>query len=417
MANEVLLRLFSKQDQLEFESASKLRAYLYRSARNLITDEHRRRRARPSEASNLPDDLRDVNADFEARVDDETVLQQLLAQLPQPQREVVELRYLHDLSPGETAQRLGKPLNTVKSLQSRGLRRLQAIALAVFVVLFGLLAAVAYRQFTSADLLQPVNSSEEDPSGVVNLPSTIERSQRSSEGRSDVPSSRSDGIFEIVPAPAEEAPAAPLSPAPATPTSAVTGFPQSTASVPAPATAPLPTTAPQATTGTKPELSTAPASSTTTEQTTPDPTVPTLPAAQPVLLSGTITIRSVATGNYLWARESDNTVRSNGSAATDERTHFRVIQIDSGTIALSAASGARENRIGVQNDSDNTLRTRGGDGQRPWLIAYLIDDGTYRFESGLFPGQYLRVDGATVDSGGSLTSGTETFFVVNQVDD
>ncbi len=53
-------------------------------------------------------------------------LMRALARLPDAQREVIELAYLHDLSQSAVARRLGLPLGTVKSRTRLALARLAA---------------------------------------------------------------------------------------------------------------------------------------------------------------------------------------------------------------------------------------------------------------------------------------------------
>jgi len=52
-------------------------------------------------------------------------LRQTLAQLPEKQRMVVLLRYQEELGPGEIAELLNMPVNTVKSTLQRALEELR----------------------------------------------------------------------------------------------------------------------------------------------------------------------------------------------------------------------------------------------------------------------------------------------------
>jgi RNA polymerase sigma factor (sigma-70 family) len=63
--------------------------------------------------------------DHAVLTDDSTALMQLLSQLDLPDREVLALRFLSDLSETETATALGIPVGTVKSRSSRALSRLR----------------------------------------------------------------------------------------------------------------------------------------------------------------------------------------------------------------------------------------------------------------------------------------------------
>lgn len=60
-----------------------------------------------------------------ARVEAELSLAQLLSTLPAKQREVVELRYVHDLKLREIAEILDEPLRTVQSRLRSALKTLE----------------------------------------------------------------------------------------------------------------------------------------------------------------------------------------------------------------------------------------------------------------------------------------------------
>jgi RNA polymerase sigma-70 factor (ECF subfamily) len=60
-------------------------------------------------------------------VERQRAIRDAIAQLPDPYREVVALRFLGDLSLAEVADATGRPLNTVKTHLRRGLERLRPI--------------------------------------------------------------------------------------------------------------------------------------------------------------------------------------------------------------------------------------------------------------------------------------------------
>jgi len=88
------------------------------------------RKLRPSvaldDAPEVMDDRRDrsPSAVAEASADAE-IVHRALAELPEPQREVVTLRYLHDLSYEEIATRVGRSNDAVRQLHQRGMARLR----------------------------------------------------------------------------------------------------------------------------------------------------------------------------------------------------------------------------------------------------------------------------------------------------
>lgn len=96
---------------------------------NLAKDGWRRRSRRPaevvtSEAAALGDLL---HPDAPAGFEDRDLLLTALRELPLKVRTVVVLRYWEDLSVEETAQLMRCPTGTVKSLSTRGLKRLRVV--------------------------------------------------------------------------------------------------------------------------------------------------------------------------------------------------------------------------------------------------------------------------------------------------
>jgi len=88
------------------------------------------RRSRPAvaleDAPEVVDERRDSSpsAVAEASADAE-VVRGVLAELPEPQREVVTLRYLQDLSYSEIAKQVGRSNDAVRQLHQRGMARLK----------------------------------------------------------------------------------------------------------------------------------------------------------------------------------------------------------------------------------------------------------------------------------------------------
>jgi RNA polymerase sigma-70 factor, ECF subfamily len=74
--------------------------------------------------------LADTTADpsrVVGRVEDRAAVRRAVADLPDPYREVVALRFFGDLSLAEVAEATGRPLNTVKTHLRRGLERLRPV--------------------------------------------------------------------------------------------------------------------------------------------------------------------------------------------------------------------------------------------------------------------------------------------------
>jgi RNA polymerase sigma-70 factor, ECF subfamily len=101
----------------------RLLSWLLTIARNRAIDELRRSRGRaepfdvtepgPSQAGLEEDSLRRM------------YVRRLLAALPAPQRQVLELAYYHGMTQHEIAEHLGTPLGTIKTRMRLGLQRLR----------------------------------------------------------------------------------------------------------------------------------------------------------------------------------------------------------------------------------------------------------------------------------------------------
>jgi RNA polymerase sigma-70 factor (ECF subfamily) len=104
-----------------FDPARRFATWLFQIAVNLCRDWHRRR---PPEPHPVVDDV--VAADTRPRAEAAADAAQLLAELPEAQREVIILRYYHDYSEAQTAEILGCPKGTVKSRMHTALAQLAA---------------------------------------------------------------------------------------------------------------------------------------------------------------------------------------------------------------------------------------------------------------------------------------------------
>jgi RNA polymerase sigma-70 factor, ECF subfamily len=101
----------------------------------LLKIAHRRsmdelRKVRPSvaleDAPEVVDERRDSSPEAVAEASaDAEVVRGALAELPEPQREVVTLRYLQDLSYSEIAKQVGRSNDAVRQLHQRGMARLR----------------------------------------------------------------------------------------------------------------------------------------------------------------------------------------------------------------------------------------------------------------------------------------------------
>ncbi len=92
-------------------------AWILRVARNVAVDHMRQRRAVPCEEVRELDDRRDDGTDAQQT---SLSLREALEELPEDQREVLVLRHVVGLSPGEIAGRLHKTEPSVHGLHHRG---------------------------------------------------------------------------------------------------------------------------------------------------------------------------------------------------------------------------------------------------------------------------------------------------------
>jgi RNA polymerase sigma-70 factor (ECF subfamily) len=90
-------------------------AWILRVARNLALDHLRQRRAVPCEEIRGADEHFDDTARERSQC-----LQEALAVLPQDQREVLIMRHIMGMSPGEIAEALGKSEGSIHGLHHRG---------------------------------------------------------------------------------------------------------------------------------------------------------------------------------------------------------------------------------------------------------------------------------------------------------
>jgi RNA polymerase sigma-70 factor (ECF subfamily) len=97
---------------------------VHRRAVDVVRREERRRAA-PLELSDEPDATGPATDEEIELTDRRRIVQEALRQLPDEQREALELAYYGGLSQSELAERLSVPLGTIKSRMFTGLRRLR----------------------------------------------------------------------------------------------------------------------------------------------------------------------------------------------------------------------------------------------------------------------------------------------------
>ena len=113
-----LITTLPKYEQREAPFA----AWILRVARNVAVDHMRARRAIPCE------EVRELEPQHENTNEDSSLtLREALASLPEDQRQVIVLRHVVGLTPGEIAGRLGKTEPSIHGLHHRGRGALRAV--------------------------------------------------------------------------------------------------------------------------------------------------------------------------------------------------------------------------------------------------------------------------------------------------
>ncbi len=127
LVQDVMMTVWRKVDLYRPDRGA-VSTWIYTIARNARIDRLRHHSSRPYEDIediDLPSDEPDGEAAVHASQQAEKV-GEALAELPDDQRQIIELAYLHDLSQSEIADRLSVPLGTVKSRMRLAYRKLQA---------------------------------------------------------------------------------------------------------------------------------------------------------------------------------------------------------------------------------------------------------------------------------------------------
>ena len=143
----VFLKAFSAADSFRREGA--YRSWLFRIARNTLLN-HRTARARSQiPMAKLPDEPAEEDSPTVAALaqEESELLWNVVAELPEAQREVVHLRFLNDLSVEEIARSTGRTRGAIRVLLHRSMtslrKRLNAKDLTVILGATGAAASIA----------------------------------------------------------------------------------------------------------------------------------------------------------------------------------------------------------------------------------------------------------------------------------
>lgn len=133
LTSETFLRCWevfrNQNDPSEGNKIENIQAFLYRIARNLVTDFYREKgKFQVVPAENTP--IIDPRINLEQKMAQRSDLEQIranLAKLKEDYQEVIILHYLNDLSISEVAKTLNKPEGTIRVILHRGLNALRAL--------------------------------------------------------------------------------------------------------------------------------------------------------------------------------------------------------------------------------------------------------------------------------------------------
>lgn len=130
VTQDTFLKVWHQADQWDPDKG-KLTTWMLTIARRTAIDLLRREQRRPEISPGEFDDVLSVVGQRalvdEPRWQDGRLLRQLLKQLPDEQRQAVELAFLYEMSHTEVAERLDLPLGTVKTRIRLGLQKMKTL--------------------------------------------------------------------------------------------------------------------------------------------------------------------------------------------------------------------------------------------------------------------------------------------------
>ncbi len=136
LTQTVFMKSFRALEQFAEDSAYPI-AYFYTIARNLLTDFYRKKKdvlitQKPDEenSTSLFENIQDGELTPENKLkqkDEKDFIIKLLDHLADNYREVLELKFLHDLSNKEIAKKLNKTEMNIRQIQVRALKKLKAL--------------------------------------------------------------------------------------------------------------------------------------------------------------------------------------------------------------------------------------------------------------------------------------------------
>ncbi|MEI7603642.1 MAG: RNA polymerase sigma factor [bacterium] len=126
MCSETFLKAFSKLDS--FQERSSFKSWLYTIAHNLILDSYKKNSMEVKIKDFDPVQEEEEEQSVRTSIDDLQQLKDVMEQLPENYRTVLELRFLSNCNIRETAELMEISANNVKVLQNRALKKAKKIA-------------------------------------------------------------------------------------------------------------------------------------------------------------------------------------------------------------------------------------------------------------------------------------------------
>ncbi len=167
--DQVFVDVTAKIDAFEEQTHDAFASYLYRSLGNRVIAEGRRPFPQPVELDEQEDPLSALGPALDDRVADAQLVQELLTELTDAERDVIINRFFYDRTSTETARLLGKSPGAVRQLQHSAINRMRFLVAVSVLAIVALCAVVAVVRATLSEPLPlgPADSSEDGQSAPL----------------------------------------------------------------------------------------------------------------------------------------------------------------------------------------------------------------------------------------------------------
>ncbi|SFI11341.1 RNA polymerase sigma-70 factor, ECF subfamily [Tindallia magadiensis] len=126
ISQEVFRKVFQQVKKGNIEE-EKIRAYIFAALRNTIYDTWRQKGRSPKIVELDQVSEKNTFTSENQKIEENMMVREALKKLPEVYQQVVVWRIVEGYPLQEVAERLGKPVGTVKSLQFRGVKKLKEI--------------------------------------------------------------------------------------------------------------------------------------------------------------------------------------------------------------------------------------------------------------------------------------------------